>query len=155
MSKPPKKSVMAGIRSKPSRLRELSGSAALIGALQAQMSDPVLKALLSCFAPAIVEACLHVYDAQISRWLVYVDRRDKARARKQDERDQADRLLSAETKLKEALADPHLSEDDKQQLKETFAKGKKALVQKAMTDVFPEEDATAVSTGSFQGSAAG
>jgi hypothetical protein len=160
MPKETKKSLSAGSSPKPAtprkaRLREVSGSVALIGALQASIPSPIAKALLSCLAPAFIEISLYVYDAGIKRWLVYLDRQNEKRAKEQREKDQADRLLSAEANLKQALINPHLSEGDKQQLKEAFAQGRKALAQKAILDAFPWDDATAVPTGSLQGSSTG
>jgi hypothetical protein len=63
-----------------------------------------------------------------------------------------DRLVSAEAKLKKALADPDLSEGDKQQLKDAFASTKKAFTLKAIKDAFPEQEAIPASSGSFQSS---
>jgi len=130
----------------------------LIAALQAAVPDPLLKAALSCIAPVVVDIFIRLYGVILPHIFLYIDQLGRRRAQIQAEKERAKKLRSAEAKLREALHDPHLSESDKRQLQESFANGRKALAQQAISDAFQNEpygDEASTSSDRFQGSATG
>ena len=137
MGKPPKRAPTAN-KPKPAATHRLTGSAALIAAMQAEIPDTLTltKATLSCAAPIAVEFFLVFYGYAVRRFLAYLDHREVHSAKRQAERDQAEKLRLAEQKLDDALRDPNLEEAEKIKLKIAFATGKRVLAEKAMHTVF-------------------
>jgi len=148
MAKQPKRPPTAN-RPKPTTPR-LTGSAALIAALQATINDPVMKGLLSCVAPAAVELFLVCYGYAVRRFLEHLEDRERLSAIRRIERNQTTKLRLAEEKLNAALGDPYLSEAEKIKLRIGFADGKAVLAQKAILNAFDIYTPSAESANSAQ-----
>jgi hypothetical protein len=158
MAKKPGQSPVVKATSKSSstqlaRLRELSGSGALIAGFQV-IPNPLLKAVLSCFAPAVIEIFFYLVDSNFGRLKKHMENEEKIRVREQKKKDLEYKLSEAEARLEVALADPGLSAEAKQKLKEAFANTKVTLAERAMSEIFVEENVSIISETS-QGSAAG
>jgi len=136
------------------RLRELSGSGALIAAFQAAISDPLLKAILSCFAPAVIEVCFYVVDSATGRIVKHLELQERNRIRAQRKSELEYRLAEAKARLDAALDDSDLSAEVKDKLREAYANTKKTLAEKALTEVFVEDNLS-ISSEVSRGSATG